>query len=224
MKNKLFSQSLPSTLSVDSDSNFGTVVGENSGSIVNITFDTPRKKTFPSLLTEIIEKLIPISFNDDITLNSLPEYKSYNIDQKIEYNKVLKYKPLINEYSIYSPLCDDILNIVDNNNFGTKTRILRFIKTSYLEFKGEFLLQNKDSKLTELEIIQNSADALIDSVKDKLFNIINDSLENNNSFFLEDIHTALICFVCYCFIECKILEEPTWLLIQIETLLSLYIT
>ena len=76
----------------------------------------------------------------------------------------------------------------------------------YLEEKGNLISSLKDADKEEIEIIRENSDYLIDRVKERILNVINRS--DISGTYIEDIETGVAYFVCYCFIECKILEKP----------------
>lgn len=184
-------------------SNSGIMVAVNRGTITHITQDACKK--LPSSIIRIVEILasVPISEDD----NGITDTTPFKTLEKIEYNKVIKYKDIIKEYSIFSGYCEDALTKYDNSNIGAKGKILRCIKTWYLEIRGQLLLDSRDKGLSEIEIIRHNSDLIIDMVKEKISN-----LWKQNEFcpdpYFEEIEFGIYCFTCYCFMECKILEKP----------------
>lgn len=182
--------------------NQGIIVADNTGNI-NLTIKETRK--VPSLIAVVIKSLGSTCIEVDIPdlANALLEFEP---DKKIEYNCVIKYKYIIRDFSMYYLHCDNILNTYDNSNMGSKARILRCIHIWYLEEKGSLLLSLKAEGKTELEKIQDNADYLIDKVKERIFEIVKHTGFDESC--VEDIEIGITCFVCYCFMECKILEKP----------------
>ena len=189
--------------------------GDNSGVIANTVHNltvhqVPRRST-QSLIPVLIEELA--KFNDlteeelekDYRVN-IDDLKEYNIPEKITYNCVIKYKEIIDEYSQYGAICNEALNILDNNKIGTKTRVLKSINLSYQTSKGEYLLRHRDENLEEMDRIRECADNIIDDVKNTLLErVYNDTTRLIDE---EDIEIGLIRIICYAFVECKILEKP----------------
>ena len=183
--------------------NSGIIVGENKGTINNITQESCKK--LPSLIIGIVEMLADLPLEDDN--DSIGDTTPFKTIEKIEYNNIIKYKDIIKEYSIFSTYCEDTLAIYDNSNIGAKRKILQCIKTWYLEAKGQLLLEYKDANLTVIEIIKANSDLIIDMVKVKISNLWNQNLFCSG-FNIEDVELGINCFTCYCFMECKILEKP----------------
>lgn len=181
--------------------NAGVIVADNTGTI-NISIENG--KPAYSLIANLVRELgVRCPDSEDNNENYIP----YKINDKITYNCVIKYRDIIKEYYKYGSTCEEYFNILDNSSIGTKVKILRHIRYLYIDCKGSILLEYKDKKLDEMDIIRENADRLIDMVKNQIQLLINDSklyLETN----AEEISFGLTIIVCYCFVECKILEKP----------------
>lgn len=192
-----------SEVSVDNrGDNSGILVAMNTGTINYQLKNTVR---IPSQIATIVKTLGTVCIDDD-------DMKPFNLavfkpDEKIEYNCVIKYSEIIKEYAIYFSQCEDAMNVYDNSNIGSKNRILRCVRNWYLKFKGELLLLFKNDAQQDIEIVRCNADSLIDKVSEMIKDII---LQSSNSFETnhEDMELGIICFVCYSFMKCKILEKP----------------
>lgn len=180
--------------------NTGTMVGTNYG-IVN-SFNMETKAT--SLILALVKELGAICTNED---NQNEDLRIFDINAKIQYNCVIKYKEIIAENSKYLTCCDAAFNIFDDSNIGKKKIILNCIRNFYLESKGQLLCDLKDSSGSDIEKIRNNADFLIDDVKKKIKEMLN-SANNYEDMSIEEISYGLTIIVCYCFIKCKILEKP----------------
>lgn len=182
--------------------NQGVMIGNNAGNIY-VTLNETKK--IPSLISIVVKSLGSTCTDLDMSdaIDALTEFKP---DDKLNYNCVIKYKYVIREFSVYYAHCDNMLNVYDNSNLGSKERILRCVHMWYLKEKGELLFALKDIKKDEIKKIQENSDYLIDKVKEKILNTIRDS--NIDGVCIEDIEVGIECFVCYCFMECKILEKP----------------
>lgn len=186
----------------NSGTNRGIMVANNSGNI-NLTINETRK--IPSLISVVVKSLGNTCMEVDVpnSVNALLEFKP---DKKLKHNCVIKYKDIIRDFSMYYLHCDSILNMYDNSNMGSKARILRCVHIWYLEEKGNLLLSLKDLDKTELGKIQDNADYLIDKVKERILEIVKNT--DFDELCIEDIEIGITCFICYCFMECKILEKP----------------
>lgn len=183
--------------------NNGVIVANNSG-IINL--DCEKVVRLPSLISGIVKAMSNLEEPDIEDINSI-DLKPYKPGDKIEYNHIIKYKDIIKEYSGYYTYCNETMNIFDNSNLGSKRKILRLVYNWYLEAKGEVIRENQDKKISDIEIIRANSDRLIDSVKEKIYDI---SIKHSpdSSTCVEDIELGVICFTCFCFMECKILEKP----------------
>lgn len=196
--------------------NTGIISGSVNASKITINNNTidfeKKKRRSYSLIPELIKKLAELTNLPEEEMDKLykvtdDDTKAYGITKKINYNHVIKYKNIINEYSQYCDICKEALNIIDNNNIGSKAKILRSISILYEQCKGDLILQYKKSKMKEIDIIRENADKIIDNIKNILEQrIILDDQSQNIS--MEDIDIGLVRIICYLFVECKILEKP----------------
>lgn len=186
----------------NSGNNQGAMVGYNYGTI---SMSIKKTVKIPSLIAIIVQSLGSKSMEVNVPYSdgSLQEFKP---DEKLEYNSVIKYIDIIREFSAYYLYCDNILNQYDNTKLGSKARILNCIHMWYLEEKGSLLLSLKDVEKTNIEKIQEHADDLIDRVKTRIRKTVQQAEVEDTC--VEDIEIGSTCFLCYCFMECKILEKP----------------
>ena len=181
--------------------NRGVIIAENTG---NISLTLVETKKIPSLISKIVQTLGTVCLDDEISnINTLEVFKP---DKKIEYNAVLRYREIINEYSIYYDLCERYLNIYDNSNIRGKAKILRCVKLWYSEEKGQMLEKFRKANLTEMDIIRENSDYIIEAVKKKILDTV--IRDMNEDCYIEDLEIGVACFTCYCFMKCKILEKP----------------
>jgi len=205
-------KSRPSNSLSNSGHNNGFMAGEVHGDIIiNSTNGT---KKLPSLIPQLIEKLAEITDLTDEEIEriyrvNIDDTTAYNINEKISYNNIIKYRSIIDEYSYYGSICDEAFNVIDNNNMGCKRKILRSITLIYKESKGQLLLENGSSGLDEIDIIRKNADRIIDEIKRTLEERIIDD-HDGQYICIEDVGVGLIRIICYAFVECKILEKPRW--------------
>lgn len=184
--------------------NTGFIIGSNTGPIININTNREPKK-FNSLMSKIVKLLANISF--DLEENHISnDLTTFKIDEKLSYNNVIKNRSMIEDYSVYYTSFEGLLNKYDDSNFGSKIKILNYLHILYCEVKGELLLQLKEDNRTNIEKIQDNADLLIDLVSQRVKEIIYNSDEEWE--YYEDIEIGIKYCICYCFMECKILEKP----------------
>lgn len=187
---------------INSGVNHGAIVAENYGDIY-LTLE--KRREIPSLIAAIVKYLGAECVGMDDDPGKIP--KGFKTDEKISYNAVVRYKEIIENFSVYYDLCNTHLNIYDNAHIKGKARILQCVHIWYMEEKGKILASFKDSKLDNIEIVKQNSDELIDRVKAKIYEAVNHAA-NSKELYLEDLEIGVICFTCYCFMECKILEKP----------------
>lgn len=186
--------------------NYG-VVAEN---IDNVTVNLPIHKIKNSILASFLEKLIE---NKAFETNSDAHSIIYDIREKLDYNNVIKYKEIIEKYSSYYLICDTTLNQIDNVKIGTKKKILSSINDKYIAIKGEYLRKGQQDNKPLMNVIKESSDLIMDDIVNYYLNFIT-NIENMDKYDYEEIEINLKAFITYCFIECKILENPN--LIKVE--------
>ncbi len=186
----------------NSGNNQGLIISENNGSIQVSIQNVPR---MPSLISAVVKSLGEVCSNNDI--ESTFDFKEFKPDEKIEYNCVLKYRDIIRYFSGYYSVCERYLNAYDDSNIRSKAKILNYVYICYMKAKGTILLENKNIHKKEIDIIRQNSDKLIDMVQDEIFKIVETSKEVD-IIYKEDMGLGVICFICYCFMECKILEKP----------------
>ncbi|MBN1039058.1 portal protein [Clostridium botulinum] len=163
-----------------------------------------------ALIPLVIEKLSEITNIEDDDLEKQfkvekNELKEYKIPDKINYNNVIVYQEIIDEYSEYSSICEHAFNVLDDSNMGIKRKILEYIKLMYRKVKGKLLRINPG--IDQMEIIRQNSDDIIEKVIEILKKeIIADNKGKNLA--IESIEVALSRIICYAFIKCKILEKP----------------
>lgn len=189
----------------NSGTNDGVIVGANFGTINNL-INVPVK--ISSMISSVVKSLSNTCIEDE-DYDGVLDIDTFKPDRKIKYNCVVKYKEIVREHAIYYSHSDDVLNILDDSNIGSKGKILRCVRNWYLESKGQLFLEFQLSDNSEIDIIRRNADFLIESVITKMKNSIYES-NDVSEFSMEEIEIGIICFVCYCFMKCKILEKPIW--------------
>jgi len=187
----------------NSGENQGLIVGENSG---NINVSIQKVIKIPSLIATVVTRLGEICVQDYYS-DTIDNFQEYKPDEKIEYNCVVKYKEVIKEFSAYYSICENYLNAYDDSNICGKAKILKCVRVWYLQAKGEIIAENVKTNQSEIEIVRQNSDRIIDMVKIKIRDAVMGAKEFE-SVYIEDIELGIECFTCFCFMECKILEKP----------------
>lgn len=157
------------------------------------------------LLQRIIEKIANLTSDDEINMNNVE--MPYDISDKIEYNNIIVYRQLLEENIIYYDSCNDILNaLTDEKGDNCKTRVLRDFKNKYQERIGELIKENGEN--SRINFIRTNSDLIIKEIINLITAKINESVTAADILYQEDVDFGVTTFVCYCFYECKILENP----------------
>jgi hypothetical protein len=118
--------------------------------------------------------------------------------QKIAFNNVVRYKPIIQEYVVYQGKLNKLYEEIEKQGSTKKEFVLQNIKNLYLKEKG---------KLTNLDAIKQNADNIIESIETELWNKIENS-NNTINLPIEAIEISLLVILVDAFMRCNILEEP----------------
>ena len=147
-------------------------------------------------------KLQPSALNDIIKLigNKLFDTQVSDIQiapnpqEKIQYNNVVRYKPIIEEYKVYQGKLNKLYEEIEKAGSTRKEFLLLNIKSIYLKEKAEF---------DTIDKIRANADNIIDKTKDTLWKLV-----ENTDLDREVIEVALTILIVDAFLRCNILEEP----------------
>jgi hypothetical protein len=121
-----------------------------------------------------------------------------NADDKISYNNVMRYKPIIQVYSAYQGKLNKIYEEIEIMGSFKKDNVLRNINMLYLKEKGKYQTIDK---------IKENADEMIDSIKNELWERVNNS-SNTVDLDYEVIEMSILVILVDAFMRCNILEEP----------------
>ncbi|MCO7226630.1 ABC-three component system protein [Pleionea sp. CnH1-48] len=161
-----------------------------------------RLQSKPSLLKLAINAISEINFESES-----PEKESHNksiaafkIEDKIQYNSVIRNRPLIEEYKIFYIKIASLYSELEANGSFRKNKLLRNIERLYLKVKGKYIT-NFDNQLSD---IQKNADNIIEDIEEELLN----TCDSYNSLCDEDISFGISIIMVDAFMRCKILEEP----------------
>jgi len=120
-------------------------------------------------------------------------------EDKILYNNVILFKPVIKEYAVYQGKLNKLYEEIEKQGSTKKEFVLQNIKAIYLKEKG---------KHKDIEEIRANADTIIENVENELWKIIENSSNTNSDFPIEAIKISLLIIIVDAFMRCNILEEP----------------
>ncbi len=150
----------------------------------------------PSALNTVISHIGTNFFDDSLSNEPMT---APDPAMKIEYNKVIQYKPIIEEYSIYQGRLSKIYDEIERIGSTKKELVLKNIKKIYLKEKGKY---------STTDDIKDSADSIISNVESDLWKIIDKSENANINLPIEAIEISLLVILVDAFMRCDILEEP----------------
>jgi len=154
----------------------------------------------PSLLVDVINEISKL--DPDEGQNVLSETKFFEIEEKIKYNNVIRYRTFIDEYKVYSGKIEKIYKEMDK--YGQKkNRLLRNIKHLYLKAKNNYVAEGD-----AIKAIKENSDNILDDVEKMLFSKFKEN-DNKKNVCDEDIDVGIMILMVDAFIRCKILENPS---------------
>ncbi len=153
----------------------------------------------PSALNIIIGELGSKIFDDQSQSANEP-MSAPDPEDKIQYNNVVRFKPIIEEYKVYQGRLNKIYEEIEKQGSTRKEFVLRNINNAYLIEKGKY---NSD-----IEQIRGNADNIIESVQANLWQIIDNSNNKSSDLPIEAIEISLYVILVDAFMRCSILEEP----------------
>jgi 5-methylcytosine-specific restriction endonuclease McrA len=132
-------------------------------------------------------------FNQNIEPEDAPD-----TSEKINYNKVVTNKAIIEEYKIYQGTLNRRYTELENQGLFRKENILQYIKKLYLIEKQKYLTH---------ETIQNNADLIFNNIKTALWEKV-DNTDGASQIDGEAIEMCIDIVMVDAFMRCNILEEP----------------
>lgn len=185
-------------------------IDSNSGIAANyiesLTYNAPNPQQIKnSVLAKILKTMLDRGIFPEIIedVSMVP----YDICDKIEYNHIVKYRELFDNYATYYSTCNKIVNSLDNERVCSKQTILNSIHNKYLLIKGNFIKKYSNSGESEKAIIQSHSDDILDDIFSFYYCEAQRYLALDG-YTYEEIQINIQVFLTYCFIECKILERP----------------
>jgi hypothetical protein len=121
-----------------------------------------------------------------------------NADDKISYNNIFRYAPIIQEYAAYHGKLNAIYEEIEKHGSLKKYNLLRNINILYLKEKGNY---------QTIDRIRENADNIIEHIENELWNIISRS-SNKVELDYETIYMSILVILVDAFMRCNILEEP----------------
>lgn len=154
-----------------------------------------------SALATLLPSIAKITISE---VSSRNDTKSYNIEDKIEYNNIHSFKEILEEYGQYGYKIDALYEEYDNNFPGCTKSIFQYFRTKYLLKKEKLISQEPEN--TPITVIKKNADNIL---RDILMQFIEEiKAVREVEINLEALESCALCVVCHALINCKILEKP----------------
>lgn len=153
-------------------------------SILPATADERR----PSVITYVINRLAdePLA---EIAVN--PDTKSFDLEPKIDFNSLKKWRDIISEYTVFSLLVDKIYRAYDEQGVNKSFAVLSSLHDLYLNLASEL-----------------TGDALFDKLLESVYDIVNKDYEYNESLTREELQVNIKIVLVDAFVKCKIFKKP----------------
>ncbi|HBN6703712.1 TPA: hypothetical protein L3261_003533 [Elizabethkingia anophelis] len=150
----------------------------------------------PSALNVVIGSLGSTIFDSQ---NGNEPMSAPDPEDKIKYNNIIRFKPIIEEYKVYQGRLNKIYEEIEKQGSTRKEFILHNIKSAYLLEKGKY---------DNIDQIRANADNIVENVQAKLWSIIENSSNVNPHLPIEAVQISLYVVLVDAFMRCSILEEP----------------
>jgi len=150
----------------------------------------------PSIISVVVNQMGAALLNEKIIDDNT---SAPSTDEKIHFNNVILYKPIIEEYSVYQGKLNSIYEEIENQGSSKKDFLLQNIRTLYLKQKGKF---------KSIEEIRANADLIFENIENEIWKLIDDSDNKNANLPIEALRMAVLIIMVDSFMRCKILEEP----------------
>lgn len=169
----------------------------------------------PSIFMSLVSLIASSNYVGE---KNLPEdYSTYNIDEKIEYNDIIKYRQKIEDYYLYNSMIERSYQTLNEKVPAAREKALTRINSHYKDCIGELQVKHKDllKKASDKieknsivrELIKNNSDEIILCVIDNVKKTCLASIDSVGVSIEEiEMHTEYIVF--HAFVECQVLEKP----------------
>lgn len=149
---------------------------------------TPKSNIRPEAITYVIKCLANVNFSN---FNNSQMPSVFDIQPKIDKNKLEKWNELIHEYYVYSNEVDKIYRQFDAESMNQSMAVLFKLNELYLTLKPKY-----------------QADDLFDKMKDEVYNIVDGDATCSPILTKEQLELNISLVLIDAFIKCKIFEKP----------------
>lgn len=169
----------------------------------------------PSIFMNLVEIIASMDTFQERSIQD--DYSIYDIEEKINFNDVIKYRSRIEEYYLYNPMIEKSYQALNEKMPAAREKSLSRINRYYRDCIGDLKVKNKavlklidcnvQRNLAELQIIKDNSDEIISCVIGNIKNTCISAL-NAATVSIEEIEMHSEYIVFHAFIECKVLEKP----------------
>lgn len=169
----------------------------------------------PSIFMNLVEIIASMDNFQDRKL--IDDYSTYDIDGKIDFNEVIKYRSRIEDFYLYNNMIEKSYQALNEKMPAAREKSLNRINQYYHDCIGDLQIENKEYlKKIECKIEKNKA--FLQIIKDNSDEIIHCVIENvkktcinalnATAVSIEEIEMHAAYIVFHAFVECKVLEKP----------------
>ncbi len=127
----------------------------------------------------------------------------FNIQEKIDYNYIMRNKYLIEDYKIFYTKIAALYEELEKQGSFKKENLLRSISKIYLKTKGKYVKNASNP----VEIIRKNSDNIIEDIEEELFDFCR-RYNTDKDIYCEDISFGISVIMVDAFMRCKIMESP----------------
>ena len=142
----------------------------------------------PSVITYVIKCLADTNLAE---VNIIPDTILFDLIPKINLNKLVKWKSIVTEYTVYSTMVDKIYGEYNKLGVNKSLTVLSFLHDLY-------------SNLSTT----NSGDELFDKLLEEVYKIVDGDNTCNDSLTREELLMNIKIVLVDSFVKCKIFEKP----------------
>lgn len=142
----------------------------------------------PSVITYVINCLSEERLSD-VSVN--PDVKPFDLMPKMDLNKLVKWKTIVSEYTVYSLLVDKIYQQYDKQGVNKSFAVLSSLHDLYLNLAPEY-----------------SGDDLFDRLLEKVYEVVDGDNTCNESLTCEELLMNIKIVLVDAFVKCKIFKKP----------------
>ncbi|MDR0394904.1 MAG: hypothetical protein LBH77_07070 [Tannerella sp.] len=122
-----------------------------------------------------------------------------NPDDKISFNHIVRYKPIIEEFAPYQVKLNKIYEEIEKEGSTKKELVLYNIKRRYINIKKDY---------PDMDDVRKNADIIFDKIIETIWDNIENAPNKLDEYDQETIDFSLMIVIVDAFMRCNILEEP----------------